>query len=1184
MIDRERLLADLQKLVRGLEDDLRERCDDQPEIDAPVRAEYERARAAQRTAHPYAVWRDEYLTQVAVAWVLACVFIRFLEDNDLVDSLRLAGPGPRLGIARDHHTEWFSKHPTETDREYLRFVFSDAARLPALERILGEAHNPLFTLGLSSDGARELLAFWQRIDPASGALVHDFTDPALNTRFLGDLYQDLSKSARKTYALLQTPHFVEEFLLDRTLEPAIQEFGYQAVRLIDPACGSGHLLLGAFARLFARWSRDEPATNSRELAQRTLNAVHGVDLNPFAVAIARFRLLIAALQACEIKRLADAPGFRINLAVGDSLLHGPRLGHGRQEHLLNNPLRHVYETEDAGELNRILGQRYHVVVANPPYITVKDAALNQAYRDRFGSCHMKYSLAVPFMERFFDLAIASENAGPSPAGFVGMITANSFMKREFGKKLIDTFMPRWDLTNVIDTSRAYIPGYGTPTVILFARNRPPLASVLRAVMGIRGEPETPDDPAKGLVWTAILGQIDQPDSQSDFVSVGDVPRQRFHSHPWNIGGGGAADLKQALDEAAELVLGSVAESIGITSFTLEDDVFLLPPGAARRHQLQSDHLRRMVIGDSIRDWALGPCDFAVFPYDISFRPIREDPGHPSLRYLWPARTQIANNKMFGGKTKIAAGLKWYEFGRLTTEKLRTPLSIAFAFVATHNHFVLDRGGKVFKQTAPVIKLPRNATEDDHLGLLGILNSSTACFWMKQVLYNRGGGGIGGGLATEEWEQFVEHDAAKLLRIPLSAERPLDLAQRLDIAATDLIAVLPDAAVASGAPTRQSLLSSRGRARAMRERMVAIQEELDWRCYQLYRLLDENLGHPSTDVPPVRLGERAFEIVLARKIAAGEVNSTWFERHGSTPLTAIPDHWPEDYRRLVQRRIDTIGSNPNIALIERSEYKRRWNTEPWEQQEARALRTCLLDRLEDKRHWPELRLTSCARLADRVRDDAEFLQVAELYLGRPDFDLTALVTELVEAESVPFLPVLRYTAAGLRKRAAWEDCWALQRREDANEQVGEIAVPPRYAAADFQKQSYWRLRGKLDVPKERFVLYLGAERDADRTPVLSWAGWNVREQAQALAAYFIDMKESEAWPAGRLEPLLAGLVELLPWLKQWHNDVDRETGVRMGDYYTQFVDEEARVLGLTADALRTWAPEATATRRRQRRHP
>ena len=31
----------------------------------------------------------------------------------------------------------------------------------------------------------------------------------------------------------------------------------------------------------------------------------------------------------------------------------------------------------------MLGQQYHVVVGNPPYITVKDRALNAAYRDRY---------------------------------------------------------------------------------------------------------------------------------------------------------------------------------------------------------------------------------------------------------------------------------------------------------------------------------------------------------------------------------------------------------------------------------------------------------------------------------------------------------------------------------------------------------------------------------------------------------------------------------------------------------------------------------------------------------------------------------------------------------------------------------------------------------------------------------
>ena len=66
------------------------------------------------------------------------------------------------------------------------------------------------------------------------------------------------------------------------------------------------------------------------------------------------------------------------------------------------------------------------------------------------------------------------------------------------------------------------------------------------------------------------------------------------------------------------------------------------------------------------------------------------------------------------------------------------MSFTLRGIATHNHFVLDRGGKVFKQTAPVIKLPADATTTDHLTLVGLLNSSVACFWMKQVFHNKGG--------------------------------------------------------------------------------------------------------------------------------------------------------------------------------------------------------------------------------------------------------------------------------------------------------------------------------------------------------------------------------------------------------------------------------------------------------------
>lgn len=94
------------------EDDLRARCEAQLDVDAPLKAQYEAARAFQRATLTYQPWRDGELTNVAVAWVLACVFVRFPEDNDLVEMLYLAGTH-QAGVARarDQHELFFRAKP-----------------------------------------------------------------------------------------------------------------------------------------------------------------------------------------------------------------------------------------------------------------------------------------------------------------------------------------------------------------------------------------------------------------------------------------------------------------------------------------------------------------------------------------------------------------------------------------------------------------------------------------------------------------------------------------------------------------------------------------------------------------------------------------------------------------------------------------------------------------------------------------------------------------------------------------------------------------------------------------------------------------------------------------------------------------------------------------------------------------
>ena len=125
---------------------------------------------------------------------------------------------------------------------------------------------------------------------------------------------------------------------------------------------------------------------------------------------------------------------------------------------------------------------------------------------------------------------------------------------------------------------------------------------------------------------------------------------------------------------------------------------------------------------------------------------------------------------------LERGLTWYEYQELYTSKLRTPFSITFGEVATHNHFALARGESVFKQTAPVIKLPLDVGESDYMGLVGLLNSAVACFWMKQVSHNKGStvDARGARQTTDAFENFYQFNATKLKKFPLPNAQPLYL--------------------------------------------------------------------------------------------------------------------------------------------------------------------------------------------------------------------------------------------------------------------------------------------------------------------------------------------------------------------------------------------------------------------------
>lgn len=387
--------------------------------------------------------------KAAVSWVHAGAVLAWTASHGLLGDIEQAGTATgiqdglkRLGDAHPALADWTD--PDTVDLWQHRISDDEAARIHSL---------------------------WAE---------HPVDDPEYRPHgyLLGNAYQALSKESRKHRALAQTPRYVTDLLLDLALTPALDEHGRLGdFRMADPSCGTGHILVESLLKV-ATWAQPGRAAQyvgTPDRILRALDAVHGVDLDPYAALIARLRLVAMAaamFRAHGATVPADAP---VNVAAANSLLD-------------THPL--------------LTRGRYHAIVANPPYITPKTEKERNAVRAAYPEvCSGKYALSVPFHQLMTELL--------APGGWCAQLTANSFMKREFGTKFIEEYLPRFDLRWVIDTSGAYIPGHGTPTVILVHRNQAPSGSTVATVRGVQGEPKAPEDPSRGLVWTAIDDQVRQ---------------------------------------------------------------------------------------------------------------------------------------------------------------------------------------------------------------------------------------------------------------------------------------------------------------------------------------------------------------------------------------------------------------------------------------------------------------------------------------------------------------------------------------------------------------------------------------------------------------------------------------------------------------------------------------------------
>ncbi len=235
------------------------------------------------------------------------------------------------------------------------------------------------------------------------------------------------------------------------------------LRILDPACGSGSFLLGAYEYLLS-WHRDwyvdnDPEKHARgrnpaiyrsaagdwrlttaEKKRILLNNVYGVDIDPQAVEVTKLSLLLRVLEGESGETIANQlrifheralPDLAGNIKCGNSLI-GPDFYNGRQMSLLDDDERYRINVFDWRDKKHGFGSimaagGFDAVIGNPPYVLLQDAFRDDEqltyFRSKFSVASYKLDTYHLFVEHAVRLL--------APSGRCSMITPANYLTNNY---------------------------------------------------------------------------------------------------------------------------------------------------------------------------------------------------------------------------------------------------------------------------------------------------------------------------------------------------------------------------------------------------------------------------------------------------------------------------------------------------------------------------------------------------------------------------------------------------------------------------------------------------------------------------------------------------------------------------------------------------------------------------------
>ena len=596
---------------------------------------------------------------------------------------------------------------------------------------------------------------------------------------------------KKAGGVYYTPQYIVEYIVKNTVGKLVagktpEEIA--GIKVLDPACGSGSFLIGAYTYLLRYhldwYVNNKPKKHKGKMFQARenewylttaekkrilLDNIFGVDIDSQAVEVTKMSLLLKVLehesresidQQAKLGLEGVLPNLGDNIKCGNSLI-GPEYYETVQGSLFDEAeMRrvNVFDWEDDkkgfGEIMKRGG--FDCVVGNPPYVriqTMKEWAPTEVefYKKHFvAASRGNYDIYVIFVERALQLLNAR--------GRMGYILPHKFFQAKYGQPLRELTATGKHLGKIVHFGDQQVfDGATTYTCLLF--------------LDKAGNKSFRYDKVRDLNAWRISGD----------ATDGKIHADKVSGSEWNFVIGPEASLFERMSEMP-VKLEDITTGMFVGQQTSADTVYLFKEYQNENEdivdvwskelnawiKIERAVLKPVVRSGNISRYSANPTALVLFPYEVRecnarlYTPTEMREQYP---LAWAYLKQ--NKRLLEGREKGKfKDQQWFRFGRTQNLGMWEQPKLMIPYMITNLAAYYDKTDNFYfiNVTTGGYGITIDETMFSYLYLCGLLNSRLLNFYLKQVTTDFRGGYFAAN------KQFIEQLPIRTINFDDPAEK------------------------------------------------------------------------------------------------------------------------------------------------------------------------------------------------------------------------------------------------------------------------------------------------------------------------------------------------------------------------------------------------------------------------------